>query len=61
MTTFYDLPLPIVLLIARFCGRKPRRRKPVAKEPVPKPERVFKSYTGPGAAMRSGWYFAPDF
>ena len=61
MTTFLDLPLCVVLLIAEFCGPVPRRRKPLPKPPVPEPERVFRGYTGPGAPMRSGWYFAPDF
>ena len=62
MTTFLDLPLCVVLLIAEFCGPpRPRRRTPLPKLPVPEPERVFRGYTGPGAPMRSGWYFAPDF
>ena len=59
MTTFLDLPLCVVLLLAEFCGPVPR--KPLPKPPVPEPERVFRGYTGPGAPMRSGWYFAPDF
>ena len=56
MTTFWDLPLPIILLIARFCGPAPAPA--LLKEPEPEPARV---YSGPRAAMRSGWYFAPDF